>query len=466
MLSSLVGIESPADGVEILEQALALSPDADPALALHIEAFLVNMARFTLPTRRRTIQRAARLLDQVDTGELDGGVELTVAAMEVTTAGGDHDRAADLARRAIERLRGEPQLAITLGMALRCLAAADRLDEADLLASATLDEARRLHATYRMAPLLIVRSEVRVRGGALAAAEADAREALTIYRVARMGAIAGTAMLVWALVEQGKLEAAQAAVAASGVADELGDSYFAVVLLSARARLHLGREDPQAALDDLLECGRREGAAGERNPAVVDWRSQAAVALARLGRREEGLALAAEELELARGFGAARAIGVALRARGLLEGGARGLATLREAVDALADSPARLEHARALTDLGMALRRARQVVAAREPLRQALDLAHRCGAAPLAELAGAELRIAGGRPRRAQLVGIDALTTNERRVATLAAEGRSNPEIAQALFVSRKTVEKHLSAAYRKLGIAARGELAGALRKE
>jgi DNA-binding CsgD family transcriptional regulator len=468
MLSSLVGIESPAGGVEILEQALAASPDADPALARHIEAFLVNMARFTLPTRRQTMQRAARLLEEVDAGELDGGVELTVAAMEVTTAGGDRERAADLARRAIERLRGEPQLAITLGMALRCLAAADRLDEADLLASATLDEARRLHATYRMAPLLVVRAEVRLRSGALAEAEADAREALPLYSVARMSVIAGTAVLVWVLVERGKLEAAQAALAAAGtdVADELGDSYFAGVLLSARARLHLARGDPQAALDDLLDCGRREDAAGEHNPAVVDWRSQAALALARLGRPEEGLALAAEEVELARGFGAARAIGVALRARGLVEGGARGLATLREAVDTLAESPARLEHARALADLGMALRRARQVVAARDPLRQALDLAHRCGAAPLAELARAELRIAGGRPRRAQLVGVGALTTNERRVATLAAEGRSNPEIAQALFVSRKTVEKHLSAAYRKLGIAARGELAGALRKE
>jgi DNA-binding CsgD family transcriptional regulator len=468
MLSSLVGIEHPADGVEILERALAASPDADPALALHIEAFLVNMARFTLPTRRRTMERAARLLERVEAGELDGGVELTVAAMEVTTAGLDRDRAADLARRAIERLRSEPQLAITLGMALRCLAEADHLDEADRLVTATLDEARRLHATYRMAPLLVVRSEMRRRAGALVAAEADAREGLTIYRVARMGAIAGTAVLVDALVEQGKLDAAQAALAGSGtdVVDELGDSYFASVLLSGRARLHLARDDPRAALDDLLECGRREDAAGERNPAVIDWRSQAALALTRLGRRDEALALAAEEVELARRFGAARAIGVALRVHGVVEGGGPGLATLRDAVDTLAGAPARLEHARALTDLGMALRRARRVVEAREPLRQALDLAHRCGAAPLAQLAGTELRIAGGRPRRAQLAGVDALTTNERRVATMAADGRSNPEIAQALFVSRKTVEKHLSAAYRKLGIATRDELAGALAKE
>ena len=139
------------------------------------------------------------------------------------------------------------------------------------------------------------------------------------------------------------------------------------------------------------------------------------------------------------------------------------LDALREAVDVLAASPARLEHARALADLGVALRHRRHIVEAREPLRRALDHATRCGATALAERARTELQIAGARPRRRRLSGADALTTNERRVAALAAAGRSNQEIAHALYVSPKTVEKHLTAAYRKLGIGARKDLPGSL---
>jgi DNA-binding CsgD family transcriptional regulator len=83
----------------------------------------------------------------------------------------------------------------------------------------------------------------------------------------------------------------------------------------------------------------------------------------------------------------------------------------------------------------------------------------RCQATPLAARARTELLIAGARPRRPQLSGVGALTTNERRIAALAAAGRSNREIAQALYVSHKTVEKHLTAAYRKLGVGGREHL-------
>jgi DNA-binding CsgD family transcriptional regulator len=84
-------------------------------------------------------------------------------------------------------------------------------------------------------------------------------------------------------------------------------------------------------------------------------------------------------------------------------------------------------------------------------------------AGPLAERARSELRSIGSRPRRTMLSGIDALTPTERRVAGLAAEGASNPEVAQALFVTVKTIESHLGRVYRKLGIESRTELEAAL---
>jgi DNA-binding CsgD family transcriptional regulator len=106
------------------------------------------------------------------------------------------------------------------------------------------------------------------------------------------------------------------------------------------------------------------------------------------------------------------------------------------------------------------LRRGRQIVDAREPLRRSLDLAERCGADALVERATTELLATGARPRRRAVTGVDALTPAESRVARLAAAGSSNAEIAQTLFVSRKTVEKHLGNAYAKLAVTSRAELA------
>jgi DNA-binding CsgD family transcriptional regulator len=130
----------------------------------------------------------------------------------------------------------------------------------------------------------------------------------------------------------------------------------------------------------------------------------------------------------------------------------------------LESSPARLEHARAVTDLGAALRRANRRADARPLLERGLALAQRCGAHALSKRASTELRTIGVRPRTPLRTGPDELTASERRVCELAADGLSNPQIAQALFVTRKTVETHLGRAYRKLDVARRGELAGALR--
>ena len=136
---------------------------------------------------------------------------------------------------------------------------------------------------------------------------------------------------------------------------------------------------------------------------------------------------------------------------------------LRQAADTLATSPALLWRAEAFVDLGTALRRSGDSVGARPMLRDGMEIAHRCGATPLADRAEEELRTAGGRPRRRAGVGADALTASERRVAELAAVGVSNKEIAQSLFVTLRTVEMHLSNAYSKLEIRSRHELATAL---
>jgi DNA-binding CsgD family transcriptional regulator len=116
--------------------------------------------------------------------------------------------------------------------------------------------------------------------------------------------------------------------------------------------------------------------------------------------------------------------------------------------------------ARAEFGLGGSLRRRGQVANARPHLARAGELATQCGSAGLAQLAATELRVAGGRPRQRSVTGVDALTPSERRAVELAVIGRTNKAIAQELYVTPKTVEVHLSSAYRKLGIKSRGELA------
>ena len=154
----------------------------------------------------------------------------------------------------------------------------------------------------------------------------------------------------------------------------------------------------------------------------------------------------------------------ARRVLALCESGSRRIELLRDAVAIGSAAPPRLETIRALVELGATLRRGNQRAAAREPLQQAADRAHAGGASVLFERARTELAATGARPRRDVLLrGPEALTASELRIAELAAAGQSNREIAQALFVTPKTVEYHLRNAYRKLEIETRRELPGAL---
>jgi DNA-binding CsgD family transcriptional regulator len=170
-----------------------------------------------------------------------------------------------------------------------------------------------------------------------------------------------------------------------------------------------------------------------------------------------------EELALARDFGTPRALGVALRAAGLVAEGSRAESLLGEAVATLESGEARLELARARLELGSLLRRANRRADARPLLREALDVAFHTGASPLAGRAEVELRATGAKPRRLLLTGLDALTASERRVAELAAQGLTNREIAQALFVTARTVEGHLTHVFQKLQLSSREELPAVL---
>lgn len=470
MLAGIFGQDGRAlEAVELLDATLARAAGADSALVGRVEANLVNIARNQISAKRRAAPRAAALLIDVRAGRVSAPPLLAAVAADMAMAGTDAEGSAALAERALSASdQGWDTLDYWPYVATRCLAIADRPAAARRALDAGVGRARERGSVYQLRAILLFRAEVAQRAGDLARAEADVREAMSVDDPGwRAGVSLGVAILMLALLERGEESAAAELARDNGLdggARDLPDLYTNHLVLHARGRVRVARGEARSGTEDLLECGRRQLAIGEHNPAVLDWRSQAALALAASGERDRALILCREELCLARAFGAQQAIGIAQRASGLVKGGAEGLELLRRAADTLAGSSARLEHARALVDLGGALRRSGRRIEARGALRPALGLAHSCGATALEERAMIELHAAGARPRRVALSGPHALTPSERRIATLAADGQVNREIAAALYLSVRTVEFHLSGSYRKLGVSSRRELAGALR--
>ena len=294
------------------------------------------------------------------------------------------------------------------------------------------------------------------RRGSLADAEADAASALDHPVVPGMPPW-GREALANVLLARGDHDGAEAA--RPPAPSELS-GVRALWHLDARARVRAAARRAEEALQDLYACGRLEHAWEIHTPAFCGWRADAAVLLASLGRREQADLLAREELARCRAFGASVPLGAALRSLGVVTQRA---ALLDEAVAVLEGSPARLEHALALLELGAAVRREGRLAEAREPLREALELARGCGAVAVAARAHDELVAAGARPRRDPTGSGHTLTAGELRVARMAADGMTNREIAQALFVTENTIRTHLKSVFRKLAIGSRSQLARAL---
>ena len=341
------------------------------------------------------------------------------------------------------------------------------LGTAGTISDSVLSAARMRGSMSMVAHVSCLRSMINRRLGKLEDAAADGRLGLD-FKLATSPPLAvawAAAFYIEALTDLGRLDEAEAVAQAAADREPPTGWIHTNLFLQARGALRAAQRRPGAALDDLAAA-----AAGWRglyidNPAMASWRSAAAAAHAALGHREQAAALASEQLALARKTGNPVTIGTALRAHAVVACD-HPEESLSEAVSLLEPTHARHELALTLADLGTHLRRAGRRSDAQAPLRRALDLAQRTGAAPLAEQARRQLLATGARPRRTALTGPDALTSAERQVADLAASGLSNRQIAQHLFITQATVETHLHHAFRKLGITARADLPAQLAGE
>ena len=258
-----------------------------------------------------------------------------------------------------------------------------------------------------------------------------------------------------------ELDAAEAAL---DIGHRLGDPPPACIsstmLLERRAHLRLAQGRHDEAHADLLLAADWWRRLQVKHPGVASWRVDDCEALATLGDSDLAHSQALVQLQLAERTGLPETRGAALRALAHSAAPDDAVRLLEQAVELLDPSPARLEHTRALVELGAALRRINRRADARDPLRRGLDLAERGGMMRLAHRARAELAACGARPRRSAVTGIESLTPAERQVADLAAAGHGNREIAQRLYVTRRTVETHLTHVFAKLGTSGRSELA------
>jgi DNA-binding CsgD family transcriptional regulator len=341
---------------------------------------------------------------------------------------------------------------------------AERYDAAQGLADAAVAEAQASANGMILPAVLAQRAWLAFRLGDLTAAEADSRALLETSGPVAPPIFRNRALcvLVDVLVERGELDEAEHTL--KTLADDLaGAALSATIFRHTRGHLSFARGRFADALDDFQAAGAIATSGLGLSPSYLAWRSDAALAALAIGDCDTARSLSDEELGMARAFGAPRTLGVALRAVGLVTGGHTGEQLLRESAEVLAGPDTKLEMARTLADLGALLRRGNHRVEARELLRQAVDIAHHLAATALAQRAETELRAAGAKPRRVRLSGLEALTASERRIAEMAAQGLTNREIAQALFVTSRTVEGHLTHVFEKLNVAARTGLTAAL---
>jgi DNA-binding CsgD family transcriptional regulator/energy-coupling factor transporter ATP-binding protein EcfA2 len=450
-----------AEGWELIESITrGASQAGDPVLETEIAAVRAVATSYDPAHLDDFDRQLGRYLTLTD-GEGWAAHALAAAVASFLARRGDD---VDGARRLAERAFEDGRLVAERGaggwasaQAIAALVCIDLYERALVAAEEVRVAARSAGSTTALAVAHGYRGWTYTRQGDLEAAEVEVRIAIDIALDTGMPMLAVSAyyFLADAILERPSLDDVAANVEAMELDPVFATTATGAWLLELRGRLRVARGDHAQGVDDLRASASISEAI-RSGPTVSAWRSQLALALPS-SQRVEARDLIADELAGARASGLPRPQGVALRAAGLLEEGERGLELLAESVEMLESSQARLELARSTVELGIALGGADRRAEGRDRLMAGLELARRCGAIRLAARARDELRGLGGRARPIAATGRDALTASELRVARLATAGASNPEIAQELYVTLKTVETHLYNAYTKLGLSGRG---------
>ncbi|MFF4483940.1 AAA family ATPase [Streptomyces sp. NPDC001520] len=345
-------------------------------------------------------------------------------------------------------------------LALRALLYAGRLDEVVAWCEKLEAEAAAHHAVAWQGKFLAIRAEAHLRQGDLIRAHDLAARAIALVAPQGWGiglaGVLGCAIL--AATRSGKLEQAEKYVA-QPIPEPILHSRHGAHYLHARGHYRLATHHPQAALADFLACGRFAETWNAPGADAVSWRTSAAEAWLAQDDQDQAKRLVREQM--ARLFpGPSRARGLCLRTLAAVSRVTRRPQLLTEAVDMLKDSGDDYELARALIDLSIAFKDTGDQRNARRVAHRAWHLAKQTGAEHLCREAALdpidpEAELAA----KQRQDGLSALTTQERRIALLAAKGYTNREIAAKLYITASTVEQHLTRVFRKVNVKRRQDL-------
>lgn len=444
-------------------RAIEEQGDAAPEMMTAARAMHAGSAICTLELATDGEARIEALIGAEDGRPVDAPHILAAAAFaRALGMSGTADELAPMADGARLGVLGmtQPDLRTPFG-ALFGLVLAGRLDEASVFIRHLLDGYAQAGAPVGLACTMTWEGKVALLRGDLESAHAAQVESLAVagheqFMFARPWRVW---LIADALVRLGDLDGADRALSVDGYAEGNPDPEIvsAVMPIRTRARLRMAQGRREEARADALTALALVQRRGFLHTTLT---SDLPIVLAWAGEGDRAVALAEAGAAAARRWGVPAITGAALRVLGTVTD-ERDL--LKEAVDHLDGTYAKFELATALVEYGAALRRSNERQASREPLRRGGELAERCGAAPLAQRAREELEATGARSRSLVLSGVESLTASERRVAQMAAEGMTNTEIAQTLYVTRKTVETHLRHVFQKLDVGSRRELPEAL---
>ncbi len=453
--AGIADLQSPADKPEELELHDAL------------QTGFVAASSLVPSMRSASVERSRGLLERAERGPKTQGQRMLLAqaALHSALAGEPSDRVCELSEHAWDsgRLLERDSDGVAWSLLTSALTFAGMLERSVELAEAVMEDARRRASPFVFATASSCRALPRLGQGKIDDALADLELAFDARRYGwQQYTRAAAATYALCLLETGEPGRAEEILLADGPLGRPRDLEDGA-RYAARAELRLAQGRPQEALEDVATLRSSLGDEAAMT-GYTPWPAIASTAYLALGDRGRAAELARESLRQAEAMGVLHDRVRALRLVGLCEQNGRRIEFLSQAAELGEQGPPRLETIRTLLELGAALRRANHRTEAREPLQLAADMAGDGGATVLRERARTELSATGARPRReALLSGPASLTPSERRIAELAASGQTNREIAQALFVTPKTVEYHLRNVFRKLDIESRRELVDAL---
>jgi DNA-binding CsgD family transcriptional regulator len=454
------GLEAEAAANALASLARELRP-VDPERSLEVSSELLMLTTVAPSLRAGLAARLQAFVEQARGHPRYEAVARIHAAHEGLARGGSAAAAVEEVQAALAT--GVPPASATTAVFLAAvtLRYAERYEPALRLLEVGLEGARREGHATRQGIIHGQRAGIALDQGALHDAQVEADTGLLLVEAPHFEVLQLVAVVIAVHIERGELDAAAEAANTGEALGITEDRTYLPGYLMARGRLRIAQGLLREGAEDLLWSGRRLESLNYRWGGP--WKALAASALASLGETETAARLAREQLAMARRVGAPGVLGLSLRHAAVAIGGDERLPLLEEAVSVLEHSSARLELAHTLADLGKELSDSGRRREGRNAQRQAMELAETCGAIALANSARSELQAGPGRRARIELTGPAALTAAEWRVCRQAAEGRTNREIAQALFVTEKTIERHLSSAYHKLGVRSRFQLLAAI---